>query len=135
MSTLTRAQLAALTELHRVGALTGQGRGVGVSGVRQGTLNALYYAGVAKWPLNARRDQIDVGRRFVPALAAWADGSGTWHVAVPDAIVNGAAVARAVIAGEVWARESQAYIDDWRPRVELDTVSAPRPGFTIYREV
>lgn len=123
MTTLTRRQLAALSILHRQGVIHR-----GSPGFAPKTLDALISAGVAA---PAGLD----GRQVFPLdTRTWADGFGTWHVSVPDTIDNGAAVARAIIAGEVWARESQAYIDNWHPRVALDTVSAAGGGFAIYRE-
>ncbi len=115
MPKLTRNQLHALSLLHMRGELSGQGRGIGLPGPRQATLNALVTAGVA------RRADAD-GRRFLPVLHAYADAFGTWHVEIPDMLPIStdqyAAVARAVIAGEVWQRNRQSYVDDWRPRVE-----------------
>jgi hypothetical protein len=112
--TLTRAQLAALTALHRDGELYGQGHALGLPGPRQSTLNALVSAGVAQ------RDPAN-GRRFLVKVHTYADGAGVWHVEVPSTAgvtsADDRAVARAVIAGEVAARAPRN-AEPYRPRVE-----------------
>lgn len=131
---LTRTQLDALAHLHRNGRQYPVGRGRmairndgWTARYSRRTLDALVAAGVARWWVDC-----EVLSSVAPTLNAYANGFGNWHVAVPRELADqGAAIARAVIAGEVWARESQAYIAGWRPRVER----VPGSITDVYREV
>lgn len=123
--TLTRAQLAALTDLHRYGEV------VNLSRMHARTLERLIGAGVARWERDADGC---LTRRVVPTVPTWADGFGAWHVSLPSGLDNPAAVARAVIRGEVWARETTSA---GPPRWRLDVERAPmqgRPDVTEWRE-
>jgi hypothetical protein len=112
VTTLTRAQLAALTTLHRDGEAWGQGRGVGIPGTRQRTLNALVRASLAS-------NDHPTGRAFRPTSRTWADGFGIWHVVIPAPLAvttHGAAIARAIMLGELSARQGQPVRYRFTPR-------------------
>lgn len=118
----TRAQLAALTDLHEHGYYPG------VPGARhhRETLEALVVAGLARWDL-------DTPVYARPVLHTWADGSGCWHVALPTRTAEGAspararAIARAAIWGEIRARHD----GDAAPAVRLSRVGS---DVYVYRE-
>lgn len=151
MTTLTRGQLEALASLHRLGHLIPRRPGAhrrGATLYSRRTLDALVAGGVARW----MDDGVpDYGPPVaVPMLRTWADGNGAWHVEIPRDLradddttagytVLGSAssrtlrraVARAVIRGEVAARQG-----DQRPviRVAPDGIGIARP-VVYYKEV
>jgi len=104
--TLTRTQLAALTELHRAGVLVYPRR---AHGTRHATLNALLWAGLAR--MSGYRGDL------YPSCPMWIDDAGAWVVILPDGLDDPAAVARAI-----------ARSDGGRHRMSLDT---SRPDLDI----
>lgn len=95
---LTRAQLAALTELHahgRVWRTDGRygARGVPHRPVTRRTLDALVMHGFAR----------RAGVPWEPTVPTWADGYGRWHVTLPRRY--GADAAAAIIRGELVGRQ------------------------------
>lgn len=141
---LTRAQLAALTELHHRGRIEPYRRGPGMppGAVTMGTTSALLTADLARAAVGAGTYGV------APIVNAYADSSDLWHVEVPASVHpdDRAAVARAVIRGEVFARlwggdSARDRYRDWRPRVRVvDTIPtmSATPGaaaFYVYREV
>jgi hypothetical protein len=108
MTALTRTHLDALTELHLSGALAPADHAY-----RRATLDALVVARVASYDVYSRV--------YRPTIHTYADGYGLWHAVVPYTVARheGASrrIARAVIAGEVWARSRASHESRWRPRV------------------
>jgi hypothetical protein len=105
VTTLTRAQLAALTTLHRDGALSRAPQ------THSATRRALLAASLASVG----------GGELVPAVDTWADAWGKWHATLPPGLGNPAAVGRAVIVGEIAARQGQPV----RARLALDAYVNP----------
>lgn len=112
--TLTRSQLVALTELHRGARVSSTGAGRTYARPNLRTLERLH---LLQWDRT--------GAAAAPLLQPWADGFGIWRVVIPEGIDNPAAVARAVILGELQARGT---VDPRRVRVvlEIGRDAAPR---------
>lgn len=108
----TRSQIAALIALHRDGRLEPYRPPVPRGGTSSDTTAALIGTGLACSSVE------DGTYGVLPALQPWADGFGAWHVRVSgiDLTDDGAPIARAVILGELQARESN--VSPRRVRVE-----------------
>lgn len=128
---LTPAQLEALTQLHRTGALLPDAkRGDSAYRTARATRAALLAAGLAQgpspdWSINPARS---------PYLGHDGDYRVTMTVLAGTPVAEVKKAAAAILTGKLWADNGQAYIDDYkiRPRDVLVISSERGHGTDAY---